>query len=485
MLLAGSFREYPFFLLLEIFLRRRETGLLEVVASPEESGYFYIRNGKIKDGQIGKCKGAAAVKLVGRFVDGSFRFKPLEPTDYARVVWQQSFGPNALSAEQPGFPATIRNKLGQLRSYPAAASHVREQAVASTAQRALRTFLLYTLATNHSLQKSGLSLLRRTVATVTAGLAVLKEAQIGTRLMLPFATARDKLGEFRSDTASVYKVSKEALASSAQRGLRQFLSYTSAAWHSLRKSGPFLQRRILAWATAGAEFWKRAPVRTKRLGMPKSGFAKWQGRRRSSEQLKSKSPRNFQVPLPSIPKRVAIAAAFKGGIENNLTFTIIMIVLWSFGGLLIYQIVRSQEPDQRITVDDNFDIQESPAKAPRTRTKRKGRGARKPSADNNSNVGSLNERGNLPQIGPADSEADDQDDQDISKGISETTPEVHSIPVVLQIENGRVSQANVLTHRPGMENAEAAALEIARQRRYYVPGKYTETIVVRVMQSAP
>jgi hypothetical protein len=89
MLIAGSFREYPFYLLLEIFQRRRETGVLEITSS-QESGYFYIKNGKVKDGQIGKSKGAAAVKSVAGLNDGSFRFKSLEPTDYARVVWQQA-----------------------------------------------------------------------------------------------------------------------------------------------------------------------------------------------------------------------------------------------------------------------------------------------------------------------------------------------------------------------------------------------------------
>ena len=97
MFLAGTLREYPFSLLLEIFLHRGETGLLEI-SSTEEAGFFYIKNGKVKDGRIGKNKGVAAVKIVGELKDGSFKFRPLEATDYARVVWQRSFGPTTVLA---------------------------------------------------------------------------------------------------------------------------------------------------------------------------------------------------------------------------------------------------------------------------------------------------------------------------------------------------------------------------------------------------
>lgn len=57
-----------------------------------------------------------------------------------------------------------------------------------------------------------------------------------------------------------------------------------------------------------------------------------------------------------------------------------------------------------------------------------------------------------------------------------------TITVVLQIENGRVSQASVLAPRPGRDLYEASALRSARQRRY--PASFTgqETISVRVEQ---
>jgi Domain of unknown function (DUF4388) len=112
MFLAGTLREYPFSLLLEIFLHRRETGLLEI-SSSDESGYFYIKNGKVKEGRIGKNKGPAALKVAGGFKDGYFRFRPLEPADYARVVWQRSFGPTTgLAINESGRSGpTTPNKL--------------------------------------------------------------------------------------------------------------------------------------------------------------------------------------------------------------------------------------------------------------------------------------------------------------------------------------------------------------------------------------
>ncbi len=63
-----------------------------------------------------------------------------------------------------------------------------------------------------------------------------------------------------------------------------------------------------------------------------------------------------------------------------------------------------------------------------------------------------------------------------------TDPE--SIKVVMQIENGRVLKASVANRRPGMENYEALALRIARQRRFAptVNGGETVTITVRPQQ---
>jgi len=55
-----------------------------------------------------------------------------------------------------------------------------------------------------------------------------------------------------------------------------------------------------------------------------------------------------------------------------------------------------------------------------------------------------------------------------------------SIKVVMQIENGRVLKASIANPKPGMDNYEALALRIARQRRYptTVNGGGTVTITV-------
>ncbi|HEX6045529.1 MAG TPA: DUF4388 domain-containing protein [Pyrinomonadaceae bacterium] len=59
--------------------------------------------------------------------------------------------------------------------------------------------------------------------------------------------------------------------------------------------------------------------------------------------------------------------------------------------------------------------------------------------------------------------------------------DLKTIKVVMQIEDGRVLNASIANRRPGMENYEALALRIARQRRYAptVNGGETVTITVR------
>jgi len=61
-----------------------------------------------------------------------------------------------------------------------------------------------------------------------------------------------------------------------------------------------------------------------------------------------------------------------------------------------------------------------------------------------------------------------------------TDQKPESIKVVMQIENGRVVNASIANRKPGMDNYEALALRIARQRRYAptVNGGQTVTISV-------
>lgn len=55
-----------------------------------------------------------------------------------------------------------------------------------------------------------------------------------------------------------------------------------------------------------------------------------------------------------------------------------------------------------------------------------------------------------------------------------------SIKVVMQIENGRVLKASIANPRPGMDNYEALALRIARQRRYAATVNGGQTVSIDV-----
>ena len=57
---------------------------------------------------------------------------------------------------------------------------------------------------------------------------------------------------------------------------------------------------------------------------------------------------------------------------------------------------------------------------------------------------------------------------------------LQSIQVVMQIENGRVLNASIANHAPGMDNFEALALRIARQRRYGTGKNGNETVTISV-----
>ena len=59
---------------------------------------------------------------------------------------------------------------------------------------------------------------------------------------------------------------------------------------------------------------------------------------------------------------------------------------------------------------------------------------------------------------------------------------VESVNVVMKIENGRVLEASIANHKAGMDNYEALALRIARQRRYASKVTGEETVKVNVTQ---
>jgi len=379
MLLTGSFREYPFFTLLEIFLHRGETGLLEVT-SPGETGYFYIKNGRVKDAQLGKNRGAAAVKLVGRCVDGSFRFKPLEPTDYARTVWQRSFGPQSQQFDPTSIPvAAARRKFGNFRSYPAAAFRSSERALASAAQGALGQFLLYPLSALQSLEKTAQLARQRVLAFIAEVFALRKRARVGTRRVRA-ATFGNTFGRFQSSATTALRTAEHVLVFSAQRSLRQFRLATARASHSLSNSALNLAQSTSDWATATVEFSKRARLQTRFQRLAKDVFAAWQSalRRDKRRILNYAHQFTFQNPLPAPPNRAAIAASLHRAAKSNITFTLIVCVLSLAIVLTLNQLIRDDQVSVGSgTIDENFDTGSSSAKvAPRAKPKPR-RGKRK------------------------------------------------------------------------------------------------------------
>ena len=64
--------------------------------------------------------------------------------------------------------------------------------------------------------------------------------------------------------------------------------------------------------------------------------------------------------------------------------------------------------------------------------------------------------------------------------VKEPEPSSESIKVVMQIENGRVLKASIANPKPGMDNYEALALRIARQRRYAATVTGGQTVTINV-----
>ncbi|HEY3582317.1 MAG TPA: DUF4388 domain-containing protein [Pyrinomonadaceae bacterium] len=61
-----------------------------------------------------------------------------------------------------------------------------------------------------------------------------------------------------------------------------------------------------------------------------------------------------------------------------------------------------------------------------------------------------------------------------------TDQKQQSIKVVMQIENGRVVNASIANRKPGMDNYEALALRIARQRRFAPTTNGGQTVTISV-----
>ena len=71
---------------------------------------------------------------------------------------------------------------------------------------------------------------------------------------------------------------------------------------------------------------------------------------------------------------------------------------------------------------------------------------------------------------------------DVPKKQETANSSAQTITLVVEVENGRVSQASVANQRPGMGAYEAAALRIARQRRYSANTSGKQTVQIKVDQ---
>jgi len=74
----------------------------------------------------------------------------------------------------------------------------------------------------------------------------------------------------------------------------------------------------------------------------------------------------------------------------------------------------------------------------------------------------------------------DQAESSASSANDSVETKARSISVVMQIENGRVLNASIANHAAGMDNFEALALRIARQRRYPTGRNGNETVTISV-----
>ncbi len=399
-LITGRFIDYP--LLLEILLHRGETGLLEV-SSPSESGYFYIKDGEIKDGELGKLRGAKAVEFARTLTDASFQFNAFPPAEYARVVWEKSFESLRKGLTDPPYTQalTFHSALRQALFYVAPVYLTFKKALVSTASLVL-SYAGVAYEFKKKATTKALGALRETVAewlvaSRAQGPRLLKRISkcVSTlKLERAFALIRNraaKLPHQEADLRRYFAVITTALIivtliSNSQVEVRRPL----ASSERLLKTSVLLGVQYLT-SQVHSLLW---PQVTDPALTPKSDASDKGNRQRSTRQMAT--PNRHR----SITRKIQTLASGESLSAGSI----------------------SRERAQRFSVAKE---QETP------------------------------------------------------------TQGVQTISVVLQIENDHVSQASLLKHRAGMERYEAAALRIARQRRYLGGAKRTETVIVKVSKSNP
>jgi hypothetical protein len=239
MLLTGRFTEYPFFVLQEIFRLQRETGLLEVT-SAQQSGYFYFKNGEIKDGEVGKFRGAKALEVVRNLRDASFQFTSLEPTDYARVVWERSFGSSQTVAATASIrPEVFRIRLAQVLSNAEAANEILQLVLLSLAQGAARQVRLYAPVASSCVKKASRAAWRQTLNASTTTYQLLKRLQ---KLLLAWkmVMSRRPVAQGRVKTNFKYSHSSHRLSFPAIPSLIYKSELKLPSLHGLTQSNVFL-----------------------------------------------------------------------------------------------------------------------------------------------------------------------------------------------------------------------------------------------------
>jgi hypothetical protein len=282
MFLEGTFSEYPFSWLLEILLHKRETGLLEI-ASPQQSGYFYIKDGEIKEGAVGTIRGPAAVKLASTLENASFKFKQLNATDYAEIVWERSFGVNHFKGNASFTPSEpLRTSVNEFFNYWEEISALLETAICWLRLQALPKVLLRSRALYQSTETTGVVLAQRTLDSFKTAHAQFAEKWQGR--VRPVRAVRQALTEYRIALRrrmifrqynqivlrKRHSLNFQEVLSLAHRSAttlyfpqflpllnearRRLLFYTSVAEQTFQDTAYLIARRMSGYASATLEF---------------------------------------------------------------------------------------------------------------------------------------------------------------------------------------------------------------------------------------
>jgi len=440
-----------------------ETGLLEV-SSPRESGYFYIKNGEIKDGEFGKARGPEAIELVRSIEDASFCFKGLEPAEYARVVWEKNFGGTIPTrrANLPRSHSTLRQPLVHV----ATAYNSFERGVVSLAGQAQASVA----ATYGNLESAAGSVAQRAQLRAGATWRNLERAVIWTA------------HQAQPQAAAAYCNLQKAAASTA--GYTH--SYVTAAYSYLKRTAALTGGRTLSYTAAASEGIERAQsvgieraqAVQQRLSFLWQIIGEWKttGRERLARFRNEVILRGAPRALVLIKKGMTIfPRLFEEPTRTRLGFGIITTSILIAAAVAVFQIIQRRDQAPLTPLDATTSSSNENRKGSKVSGKRSRAPRRTASPRAHKVVASNEETTQQPTRLRASS--------DKSKKQPSNTPNVLTIPIVLQIENGRVSQASVLKHRAGMEGYEAAALRMVRERHYAGAAKRRETVEVKLNQS--